>query len=129
MKDWILHWLGIGKPSKKDFEDLATATVETLAKAKDAHIADLRILIDKGHEREEQLSRMVEMALQHQFYRPTVTGKASENRSAPAIPVDSLTDVAVFDEADDAALSKRQEDELQALIKEQNEQGVNKVTA
>jgi hypothetical protein len=70
----ISRWLNIGGPSKKDFEDLTATVIEALARAKDAHISDLRLLIDKGQEREASLSRMIELAMEHQFYRPVITG-------------------------------------------------------
>lgn len=135
MKDWIRRWLGTEKPLTRDFEDLGAAAIEALAKSKDAHISDLRVLIDKGHERETQLSRLVEMAMEHQFYRPQVTGaRAPENRAMPAIPADSMTDVAVFDEEEDAEHMRREQaqakilqDELAKLTEEQNEKGITKV--
>lgn len=129
MKDWIQRWLGIEKPSKHDFEDLAASAVEALAKAKDAHISDLRLLIDKGHDREAQLSKLVQMAMEHHYYRPTVTGTPSANHSTPAIPPEHLQDVEPYDEAADTEMVREQQEELQALLAEQNEKGINKVAA
>jgi hypothetical protein len=130
VKAWIQRWLGTEKPLTRDFEDLASAAIERLAAAQSAHISDLRVLIDKGHEREAELAGMVKLALEHQFYRPTVTGgKAPENRITGSLPVEHMQDVAVFDETEDAAQIKEQQDNLMALIAEQNERGVNKVKA
>lgn len=109
---------------------LADAVVGALGKlevAQAAHISDLRVLIDKGQEREAQFAAMVKMAVEHQFYRPIVTGgKQPDNRISGGLPVEHMQDVAVFDEDEDA---KQMKDELSALITEQNTQGVNKVTA
>lgn len=126
MKDFIRRWLGISKLSEKDSEDLLSEVIETLAEAKNQHISDLRVLIDKGHEREAQMAAMVKLALEHQFFRPITSGKPAEPQ-APAIPPESLTDVTVFDEAADAEIVQAQESELQALIQEQNEGGIHKV--
>lgn len=126
MKDFIRRWLGISKLSEKDSEDLLSEVIQTLAEAKNQHISDLRVLIDKGHEREAQLGAMVKLALEHQFYRPVTTGKSADPQT-PAIPPESLTDVTVFDETADAEIVQAQESELQALIQEQNEAGLHKV--
>ena len=130
MKELIRRWLGTAQPLKRDFEDLAASAIEALARAKDAHISDLRLLIDKGHEREEKLAGMVERFVQHQFYRPTITGGAiPENRGMPAVPAESLSDVAVYDEEADAQQVKEHDTQLQKLIDEQNQYGEHKVEA
>lgn len=129
MKDWILRWLGMGPPSSKDFSDLAAVTIERLAAAQQAHISDLRVLIDKGHEREAQLAAMIKMALDHQFYRPTISGGTGQNKIEPVISGEAMTDVTVFDEEEDAALMAEQQAELTKLIDEQNEKGAHKVEA
>lgn len=129
MKDWIKRWLNTEQPSKRDFEELAAAAVTSLAEAQKAHIADLRILIDKGHEREAQLAKMVELAMEHQFYRPAINGTRPDNKISAAISPDHLQDVAVFDEKADAALSKEQEEAFAELVREQNEKGLHKVEA
>jgi len=127
VKDWIRRWLATEKPSTRDFENLAAAAIESLAEAQKAHISDLRVLIDKGHEREAQLSEMVRLAMQHQFYRPSVTSSASgDNKQTPAIPTEHLQDVTVFDEDVDREQIEYQEKELQTLINEQNEAGIHK---
>jgi len=129
VKDYVKRWLGIGNPSKRDFEDLAASAVEALAKAKDAHISDLRLLIDKANEREDQLAKMVEMAMQHHYYRPTVSGKTEENKVPSGLPVEHMQDVTVFDETADGEMVRLQEEELSRLIAEQNTEGSHKVTA
>lgn len=124
----IQRWLNIGGPRKKDFEDLAASAIEALAKAKDEHISDLRLLIDKSHQREAQLSEMVKLAMEHQFYRPVITGtRPAENRVSAALPPEALSDVQVYDEKADAELMQQQQEALKELIAEQNEQGLNKV--
>lgn len=128
MREWIRRWLSIGQPSRKDFEDLAASAVEALAKAQQEHISDLRVLIDKGNQREAEMAAMVKLAMEHQFYRPAISGaKAPENRIGLGMPGDALNDVAVFDEVADAELVKQQESQLAALITEQNRDGTNKV--
>jgi type IV secretory pathway VirB4 component len=132
VKDWIKRWLNTEKPSKHDFEDLASAAITSLADAQKAHISDLRVLIDKGAEREEKLAAMVQMAMEHQFYRPVISGKAPENKQTPAIAVEHLQDVATFDDAEDAEEIRKHDEltrELEALVIEQNEKGVHKVGA
>lgn len=133
------RWLGIAPPSgtvpKRDFEDLAAAAIEAMGNSQKAHISDLRVLIDKAHEREAQLAKMVKMVMEDRFYRPVITGKPSENRTTAALPVEHLSDVAQFDEKEDAEQMRKQqakEDELnrelEALMNEQNSEGINKVS-
>lgn len=129
MKEWIKLWLNTEQPSKRDFEELAAAAMTSLADAQKAHISDLRVLIDKGHEREAQLAEMVKLAMESQFYRPTVTRGNAENKVTPAIAPEHLQDVTVFDEAEDAQMVKEQQEELSALLAEQNTQGMHKVGA
>lgn len=50
-----------------------------------------------------KLLRMVELVMEERFYRPTVTGGVRENALSPGLPIDTLNDVAVFDEVADAA--------------------------
>jgi hypothetical protein len=129
------RWLGIGpQVEKKDFEDLASAAIEALGRAQEAHISDLRVLIDKSHEREERLTGMLEIVVENRFHMPSPSGKPAENRVRPVIPPEQMTDVATFDEKADAEVIRLQEqrekelnDELAALIGEQKEQGLNKV--
>ena len=128
MKEWIKRWLGTEKPSAQDFNDLLATAIETLGKAQAAHISDLRVLIDKGHEREAHLAKMVELAMEHQFYRPAIrAGEHAENKLTPAIAMEHLQDVEVFDPAEDAETVKAHEAELSALIAEQNAHGTHKV--
>jgi hypothetical protein len=130
VKAWIRRWLGTAQPSKHDFEELLAASIEALGKAQAAHISDLRVLIDKGSEREAQLAEMVRIAMEHQFYRPTVTrGTNPDNKIASALPPEHMQDVTVFDSAEDEQMVKAQEAELAALITEQNERGAHKVAA
>jgi hypothetical protein len=129
------RWLGIapqsGTAPKRDFEDLASAALEAFGDAQTAHISDLRVLIDKAHEREAQLAKMVQMVMEDRFYRPVVAGKPSENRTTAAMPVEHLSDVAQFDEKEDAEQMRKQEElesELMAIRDEQNSEGINKVS-
>lgn len=50
-----------------------------------------------------KLLRMVELVMEERFYRPNVTGGVRENALSPGLPIDTLNDVAVFDEVADAA--------------------------
>lgn len=124
MKAWLQRWLNI-KPSLTTASDAAALLLE----AKNAHISDLRVLIDKAQEREAELAAMVKLALDHQFYRPTISGKPSENKLTPLIPSEHLSDVAVFDPEEDAAEMKKQQDTLAELMREQNTAGMHKVSA
>jgi hypothetical protein len=130
------RWLGIAKSSTADFSELAAATIESLAEAQKAHISDLRVLLDKSADRESQLMEMVKAVHDARYYRPVVTGKPPENKTAPAIALEHLSDVEVFDEESDTEQIREQDqkakelqDELNALITEQNEQGAHKVEA
>ncbi len=44
----------------------------------------------------------------------------AENKQRPALPIEQLNDVAVFDEAADAETMRQQNEQLAALIHEQN---------
>jgi hypothetical protein len=130
------RWLGIEKSSTADFSELAAATIESLAEAQKAHISDLRVLLDKSAEREAQLMEMVKAVHDARYYRPVVTGKPSENKVSSAIPIEHLSDVETFDEKSDTEQiaeqdrkAKELQDELNALVTEQNEQGLHKVEA
>lgn len=130
MKDWIKRWLNIEPPSKADFEDLASASITALGNAQQAHISDLRILLDKAADREAQLAAMVKMVMEERFYRPVVTGKTPENKQTPAVPLEHLSDVHAFDEAEDTKQVAEQDEaakELTELILEQNREGRHKV--
>jgi hypothetical protein len=130
------RWLGIAKSSTADFSELAAATIESLAEAQKAHISDLRVLLDKSAEREAQLMEMVKAVHDARYYRPVVTGKPAENKVSSAIPIEHLSDVETFDEkadteqiAEQDRKAKELQDELNALVTEQNEQGLHKVEA
>jgi len=70
-----------------------------------------------------RLLRMVEMVMEERFYRPAVTGGVRENLQTPALPLDSLSDVAVFDEQADRVQSDRENEQLRVLQDELNEIG------
>lgn len=92
---------------------------ELSAEAKVIAILEKRIQeLEKSNAR---LMRMVEMAMEERFYRPTITGGVRENKLTPAMPADSLNDVTVFDEAADAALVSEQDGNFHALEQELNE--------
>jgi hypothetical protein len=136
VKALLKRWLGIAKSSTADFSELAAATIESLAEAQKAHISDLRVLLDKSAEREAQLMEMVKAVHDARYYRPVVTGKLPENKSTPVIALEHLSDVEVFDEkadtdqiAEQDRKAKELQDELNALVTEQNEQGLHKVEA
>lgn len=57
-----------------------------------------------------KLLRMVEMVMEERFYRPVVTGGIRDNAQVQGLPIESLSDVAIFDEGADAAAVKRQEE-------------------
>lgn len=59
-----------------------------------------------------KLLRMVELVMEERFYRPTVTGGVRENVQTSTVSLESLSDVATFDEDQDAALMQQQETEL-----------------
>jgi hypothetical protein len=99
---------------------------QKLSAVYEAHISDLRVLIDQAHERENQLAGMVNLVMQERFYRPTVTRPAGANKVTPAISAEAMTDVAEFDEHEDAkvieaqsATEKEVADELADILKEE----------
>lgn len=63
-----------------------------------------------------KLLRMVEMVMEQKFYRPTVTGGVRENEQVPGLPIESLNDVATFDEDADTAQSDEQQARLHAEL-------------
>lgn len=121
------RWLGIAKSSTPDL---------ALAQALQAHISDLRVLLDKSDEREAQLLAMIKAEHDARYFRPVITGKPAENKVSSAIPIEHLSDVETFDEKSDSEQiaeqdrkAKELQDELNALVTEQNEQGLHKVEA
>lgn len=92
------------------------------------HISDLRVLIDKSEARENVLLDLVKMVMEEKFFRPTITGPPRDNRTSSAIPPEHLSDVATFDEKEDAAqseaegaLQKEMQDGLNELLSEHEE--------
>jgi hypothetical protein len=67
-----------------------------------------------------KLLRLVEMAMEERFYRPTITGGVRKNELQPSMPLESLNDVAVFDEQADSALMGEQGAQFAELEKELN---------
>jgi ABC-type histidine transport system ATPase subunit len=68
-----------------------------------------------------KLLRMVEMVMEERFYRPTITGGVRQNVQTSALPLESLSDVAVFDEQADAAQSNQEAElyrELESIATE-----------
>lgn len=115
MKDWIKRWLS------SEVENLGVVAIEKLAAAKDAHISDLRVLLDKSAAREEQLSAMVKMVMEDRYFRPAIPGKPAENRTTAAVAPEHMQDVATFDEKSDQEQSEAEgvrQGELQAELDE-----------
>jgi hypothetical protein len=100
-----------------------------LLKAQQAHISDLRVLVDQAQAREAKLAGMVQMVMEERFYRPTVTrDPKNERKTAPGIDPEALNDVAQFDaEADreqmeqGEQLEREIEEEFKAILSEENE--------
>lgn len=91
-------WKRIVPPSKP--ETLLPALLDKLTSAQQAHIADLRVLVDQAHEREKDLAGMVRLVMEERFYRPSVTGPPRGER--PKLDPEIFTDVAEFDGQADA---------------------------
>lgn len=123
MKAWIQRLRGTGQRS---LNDLLADAMQKVSEVQSAHLSDLRVLIDKGLEREAQMTEMVKLAMEHQFYRPVVTSGRSENKMTAALAPEHLQDVEVFD---DTEAMQQQEKELKELIAEQNDKGMHKVSA
>lgn len=62
-----------------------------------------------------KLLRMVELVMEERFYRPTITGGVRENRQTPGLPLESLSDVATFDEVADGAQSRQENERFSEL--------------
>jgi hypothetical protein len=65
-----------------------------------------------------KLLRMVELVMEERFYRPTVTGGVRENLQTSAVPLESLNDVATFDEEADQLQSREENQELMQQLRE-----------
>jgi hypothetical protein len=65
-----------------------------------------------------RLLRMVEMVVEERFYRPNITHPVTENAIAPGLPIESLSDVAVFDESTDRADVEKQNADFRELERE-----------
>lgn len=123
MKDWIRRWLGT--PTLFD----PAAMFDKLQEAHKQHISDLRVLIDKANEREAVLASMLREAVSQKQPQRVNPAQRTENRVQPAIDIEHLSDVTVFDEEADAAEVKRQEEataELRELYEEQVAEGIHK---
>jgi polyhydroxyalkanoate synthesis regulator phasin len=68
-----------------------------------------------------KLLRLVEMVMEERYYRPVVTGGVRENVQEPMLPIESLNDVATFDEDVDRAEVQQQDEKLSKLERELNE--------
>jgi hypothetical protein len=76
--------------------------VEKLLQSHEAHVRDLQVLLDKSCEREAELAGMVKMVMEERFYRPVITRDNTKPRQqGPSLPLESLNDVATFDEESD----------------------------
>lgn len=127
MKEWIKQWLGT--PTLYDPAKL----FDKLQEAQAQHISDLRVLIDKGNEREAALVSIVQQSVSQGRMQRVNPADRTENPVAPAIAPEHLSDVATFDEEADAAdLSRHDEKtkELQAefasIFAEQATEGITK---
>ncbi len=89
MKELLKRWLGI--TTRVDVE--AAGIIE----AKQAHISDLRVLLDRSTEREQELAGMIRMVMEERFYRPQSAGPLKENKIVPIIPHENLQDVVSFE--------------------------------
>jgi len=106
---------------------------EKLQEAQKQHISDLRVLIDKGHEREAALVSIVQQtALQSRMPRVN-PGERTENVITAAVALEHLSDVETYDGESDAAqlaahdkVGKELNDEFNALFAEQVTEGITK---
>ena len=64
-----------------------------------------------------KLLRMVELVMEERFYRPTVTGGVRDNMQTSALPLESLNDVATFDEEADQSQSREENKELMQQLR------------
>lgn len=94
--------------------------------ARAEHVRDLRILLDQSAQRETELAGMVRMVMEERFYRPAIVRDGAEPRQQPSMmPIESLNDVATFDDAADAKRMRAGEElereltsEFQAIFNE-----------
>jgi hypothetical protein len=90
-------------------DPLVPALLDKLTSAQQAHIADLRVLVDQAHEREKDLAGMVRMVMEERFFRPTVTRPANESPKPSTAELETLNDVATFDGSADAKTIQEQD--------------------
>jgi hypothetical protein len=101
------------KESKK--RSRGTPTRPQNSSAEEKLIAMLERQVADLQRANAKLLRMVELVMEERFYRPTVTGGVRENLQTSAVPLESLNDVATFDEEADEAHSRQQATDLRAL--------------
>lgn len=125
MRDWIKRWLGTPKPFSQE------GLFNELQQAQRAHLSDLRVLIDKGHEREAMLASMLQESASRAKGQPAAERR--DNPVAPTVPLEHLSDVSTFSEEEDAADVARENsrfDKLQTefneLFEEQATEGIHK---
>jgi hypothetical protein len=109
--------------STNPYQELLHAVVA----AKEAHLRDLRVLVDQSCEREKDLTGMMRIVIEERFYRPVIT-RPGENKTTPILPPDQLQDVTAFDQAADQAqiedheeLGRKLQQEFEGLKREEDE--------
>jgi hypothetical protein len=83
--------------------------LDKLTSAQQAHIADLRVLVDQAHDREKDLAGMVRLVMEERFYRPDVTRPEGKPVNHSPLPAEALEDVTNFDGEADAKTIKEQD--------------------
>src|SRR6266567_1756045 len=109
MKELIKRWLGT--PTLFD----PAAMFEKLQEAQKQHISDLRVLIDKGHEREAVLVSIVQQTATQGRMPRANSGERTDSPQEPAIALEHLSDVNTFDEQADAAELQKHDDKTAEL--------------
>lgn len=115
--------------------------LKQFVQAREEHVKDLRILLDKSSDREAELAGMVKMVMEERFYRPVITRDNTKPRQqAPLMPTESLNDTASFNSDEDTKrmqaheeLTLELEKEFQSIFTEHHEaheeKGTNAISA
>ena len=137
MKAWKAFWrrmTGHGDQSEVGKSRIQEAppnpyveALRAVVEATEAHLRDLRVLVDQSCEREKDLTGMMRIVIEQQFYRPVIT-RPGDNKTSPLMPAEQLQDVTTFDQAEDQKaiaeheeLGRQLQQEFQQLVQEEDE--------
>lgn len=107
------------KDSKKRSKGTQTRSQKFTAEEK--LIAILERELAEARKANAKLLRMVEMVMDERFYRSTVTGGVRDNEQTSVLPLESLNDVATFDDDQDKVQQQEWKEELTRIASEHDD--------